>query len=247
MAVGDQNDMVARLKAVLPAGWFPVTGSGQPSATPILDGVLAGVAAVWAWGFSLIQYAASQTRMATATDIWLDLIALDYFGTVDTRKPNEDDATFAARIKASIMPPAATRAALTAQLVALTGRAPVIFEPARPADTGVWGSTAPGFVFSAAPIGYNVSGGWGDLQLPFQAFVTAYLPITSGIGNIGAWIATNAGEPTTPTGVYYGYNVGALEYTTLAQAAEQVTDADIYAAIAAVKPAASIPWTRISS
>jgi hypothetical protein len=35
--------MAARIRAVLPARWFPVSPARGPSATPVLDGVLAGL------------------------------------------------------------------------------------------------------------------------------------------------------------------------------------------------------------
>src|ERR1700734_598030 len=102
MATGDVQDIVARIKAVLPNGWF--TGS-----TPILDGVLKGSAAALAQVYSLISYAQLQTRLATATDGFLDLISFDYFGSLYPRKPMEADSAFRSRIQAELFLERGTR------------------------------------------------------------------------------------------------------------------------------------------
>ena len=70
---GDQADMAARLRAALPGRWFG-------DAAPVLDGVLAGIGAIWAAVHTQLQAAISQTRIATATGPFLDMIALDFFG-----------------------------------------------------------------------------------------------------------------------------------------------------------------------
>ena len=138
-AIGSTNDMVARMKAVLPAGWFPAAPAGQPSATPVLDGVLTGLGWMLSQSFALLTYANLQTRIGSATDIWLDLSAQDYFNTSLTRKNNEADTAFSERIQASLLPPAGTRAAISAAVEALTGTPPVIFEPFNPGDCGAYG------------------------------------------------------------------------------------------------------------
>lgn len=83
---------------------------------------------------------------------------------------------------------------------------------------------------------YGVAGGWGNLALPFQFFVTAYRPLGVGIGYASGW-ACGGG----------GYGQGFLEYANLAMMQGQVTDADICAVIASVLPVGVIAWTRISS
>jgi hypothetical protein len=83
---------------------------------------------------------------------------------------------------------------------------------------------------------YGVAGGWGNLDLPFQCFVTAYRPTGSGIAVVAGW-----GEPSG------AYGQGAIEYASLAMVQGQITDADIYAAVADVLPVATIGWTRITN
>ena len=70
---GDQQDILARLRTVLPARWFP-------DDAPVLDGLLNGLASGWSFAYQQLQYVKAQTRIATATDVWLDIIALDFFG-----------------------------------------------------------------------------------------------------------------------------------------------------------------------
>lgn len=216
-ATGDQNDMVARLLAVLPARWFPDTA-------PVLGGLLAGLANAAAGAYALLGYARAQTRLATATDLWLDLIAGDWFGARVTRRGGESDGALRLRIRQELLRERGTRGALVAQITQLTGQPPTVFEPARPADTGAWGIAC----------GYGVGGRWGSLALPFQCFVTVHRPAGVGIALVDGYC-----------GVLGGYGVGAIEYAGARLLVGTVSDADIMAAIAGVMPAAGIAWTRI--
>jgi hypothetical protein len=221
MATGDQTDFVARLKAVLPGGWFR-------DATPILDGVLNGIAWALSLVYGLAAYARLQTRIGTATDGFLDLISLDFFGSKLPRKPQEMDSAFRARILSQLFLEKATRRGLIRVLQLLTGRTPLVFEPARIADTGA---------YSTNTMGYGVAGAYGSLALPFQAFVMAYRPTGQGIPFVGGY-GSSVGAYSTPS---------QLEYANPSLIQGVVQDADIYAAIDAVKPAGTIIWTRISS
>lgn len=130
MATGDATDILARLRSTLPRGWF--------GTTPILDAVLTGIATAWSEMYALYQYAALQARIRTATGAWLDIAASDFFGVNLPRLANEYDAQYRARIIAALFVEKGTRNAIYYTLLRLTGRAPVIFEPARPADTGAY-------------------------------------------------------------------------------------------------------------
>src|SRR5690348_16941119 len=90
--IGDQQDMLARLRAVLPTRWFP-------DQAPVLDSISGGLASCWSWVYSLLQYVKAQTRIASASDIWLDIIALDFFGTRLVRRHGQSDAAFRSRIQ----------------------------------------------------------------------------------------------------------------------------------------------------
>lgn len=220
---GDAEDMRARLRAVLPAQWFP-------DDAPVLDALLTGLGTTWSWLYGLVTFARRQTRLATASGLWLDMISSDLFGYKLARRSGEADDAFRTRIGKEIGRRRGTRAAVTAVLTDLTGRAPVVFEPARITDTGAWG--APGVCNAFA---YDTVGGWGDLLIPFQVFVTAYRASEPGIAIVGGW-----GGPA-------GYGVGAIEYGSMALVTGPVTDADIYAGVASVVPVTGIAWTRISN
>ena len=232
MATGDQTDILGRLKAVLPGGWFPApAAAGQPTATPVLDGLLTGCAAAWAYCYSLLAYVRLQTRLATATDVWLDVAAVDYFGGALTRFVNEGDVPFSIRIRANLLPQRATRAGVIAAVTLLVGTAPAIFEPADTGDTGGYGATG-----SRAWTGlaYGAAGGWGSLALPFQAFVTVTRPLTGGVSLIDGY-----------GGYAGGYGVGSIEYAGEDMIAGQIPDPAIFQVVADAAPAGSIMWTRL--
>lgn len=217
---GDAADMRTRLKSVLPAGWFGDT-------TPVLDMLLGGLAALWAALYSLIGMARAQARIATASGWFLDIVARDYFGMALARRAGETDTVFSARIRANLLVPRATRAALIDALSRLTGRAPVVFEPFNPVDTGGYGTNT---------LGYGVTGGYGSLALPYQCFVTTHPPAFAGVGNDGGY---NRGPG--------GYDTAPLVWSDLADDPGLTTDADIYAGIAAVLPVNATAWVRISN
>ncbi len=215
---GDPADMLARLKSTLPRSWFADT-------TPVLDGVLTGLANAWSWLHGALTYTIAQTRIATATDSFLDQIAGDFFGTRLLRLPTEPDSAYRTRIRRELLRERGTRQALVQVLQDLTGRTPVVFEPSRPADTGAWGGA----------LGYGSAGGWGSLMLPYQCFVTAYRAQGSGIAKVAGY-----GGPS-------GYGVGAIQYASLSMLTGSITDQQISAAIARVMPVSTIAWTRISN
>jgi hypothetical protein len=227
---GDAPDILARLKAVLPTRWFA-------DETPVLDGMLAGLAWGWAWAYSLLRYAAAQTRIATATDVWLDVIARDFFGARLCRRAGELDQPFRNRIARELLRERGTRGSIVSVLTDLTGRVPRVFEPARATDTGAYGSLAG----AGGGLGWGIAGGWGNLSLPFQCFISAYRPSGSGIASVAGW---GGSLPISGMGAY---GIGTIEYGSLDMLQGQVTDADIYKAVAEVMPVASIGWMRISS
>jgi hypothetical protein len=221
MAVGDQQDMLTRLKALLPNGWFP-------DSTPVLDALLSGFAWALSLIYSLIQYAKLQTRIATATDGFLDLISFDFFGNNLVRNQQETDAAFRTRILATLLRPKATRPGMIAVLTALTGRAPVIFEPARPLDTGAYG---------ASICGYGAAGGYGSILLRAQAFITVFRPSGSGIPSVAGYGSPSGG---------YG-RASRAEWASLSEVQGAVTDSDLFATVNATKAAGTEMWTRLSN
>jgi hypothetical protein len=211
-------DMLARLKSLLPARWFAPTAT---YANAILGGLSDGLQFV----SGLITYARQQIRIATASGIWLDLIALDYFGSRIRRGTNQADDAFRTRIRAEVLRQRVTRAGMVGAVKDLTGRAPAIFEPWNPADAGVYGG--PGLAYGAA-------GGWGSLAFPAQVFMTVTRPGAQGVPGVNGW-----------GGVIGAYGSGQIAWVNPGSVSGAVTDADIYDLITHTKPTGSIAWVRL--
>lgn len=194
MATGDVTDCRARILAVLPP-WFP-------SNAPIVSALITGVATNYAWVYSLVAYAKSQTRIKTGSGPFLDLMAWDFLGPSFIRRPSEPDASLQSRILAFLLLPRNTVAGITAMLLALTGRTPAILEPA--IGTGGWDQT-PAFAFDSA-------GCWSGSSLS----ITAFRPAGQGIPNVDG-LDFGGG----------GFDVGALEWTDITLVTGAVTDAEI--------------------
>ncbi|WP_428394127.1 phage head spike fiber domain-containing protein [Lichenicoccus sp.] len=171
--LGTTSDMAARLRATLPTGWFP-TSSPAPAATatPVLDGLLSGLGAAWSFCFGLLGVVAQQTRVATASGSFLDIMASDFFGATLARHVGESDTAFRSRISASLLSQRATRKDVIRAVVGLTGLAPLICEPTRAQDCGGYGGkSAPQ---AGGGLGYGVFGlCYGSTTLPFQFLVNA--------------------------------------------------------------------------
>ncbi len=228
MATGDQSDIVSRLQAYLPRGWF-----GDFLSSPVINGVLNGIASVLATSYALIMLIWAQTRLQTSSGGWVDLWAADFFGTNLPRKYGETDAAYIARIQVALFQQRSTRPAMINVLTTLTGRAPVIFEPARPYDSGCLGaSQGPNSFFGVAR--------FGSIACPFSALITAYRPKISG-GLAGSAYFDAPQISAFSTGSAKGYFGSLSAETTIA------SDADIYAAINSTKPLATNIGVHISN
>lgn len=217
--IGDSNDMLTRLKQVLPGRWFA-------DSSPVLDALLCGLAVAWSGLYTLLSQVKVQARLATASGVFLDIAAQDFFGGKLTRRVGEADGAYGSRLRTNLVAPRATRAGLIQALQTLTGRTPKIFEPLNAADTGGYNMN----------LGYNSAGGYGSMNLPYQFFVTAYRPNDLPISNAGGY---NDGPG--------GYGTGLLAYATTEEFAGNIGDDEIYASVAAVIPASCIAWTNISN
>jgi hypothetical protein len=224
---GDLTDIVSRLRTVLPKRWFA-------EQSPNLTAILQSIATPWVWLYDTISYVVLQTRLNTATDDWLDLIAYDYFGKQVGRNPGEPDAKYRVRVKAALQRDAATRSAISSGLEALTGIRPIIFEPANCMDTGSYGapSDRPGTVGTG--LAYGLIGGWGSLEMPFQFFVTAIRPPSPGISMLAGY--------GTPNGAY---GEGTISYADLAILPGHVTDENIRATLSGLLPVNATAWLQI--
>ena len=206
-----------RLGNLLPP-WFA-------DSNPVRDALLGGMASVHAWLYSLYDYARAQTRLATRSDAFLDLMALDFFGSGLRRGLNQSDNSFRNRLRIALFRERGTRHAIEQVLTDLTGRAPVVIEPARVTDCGAVGMT----------LALGSAGCIGSLSMPYQAFVTAFRPL----GN------SAAGYPGVTTNPYGLGNESVMMPSSMIQ--PNVTDSDILDAINAVKPVGTLVWARISS
>lgn len=190
MAIGDQNDLVSRLNRVLPP-WFG-------SVFPRLASIVAGIASALSWFYSLYGYAKLQTRIATASGAFLDLIGQDYLGGKWPRHTGQTDVSYRNTLNVLIFAPKNTRGAIIHVLTGLTGVAPVMQEAQMASDGMAYSRTG----------GYSSGQNYGT-AMPFQVFINAYRPLPD---TLWSW----------------------------------TTDADIYAAVEFVRPAAIKAWVRIN-
>lgn len=224
---GDLADIVSRLWAVLPDRWF-----GEQS--PNLEALLRCIATPWVWLYGSINYVIAQTRLLSATDQWLDLISRDYFGSRLGRKINEGDVSYRSRIQRELLRDAGTRAAVSSGIADLTGTVPQIFEPANCMDTGSYAAGDGSSNLPGSGLAYGVTGGWGNLNLPFQFFVSTTRPATAGV----AWLAGYG----TSNG---GYGESAIGYVDISSLPGHVTDQDIQSTVCRLLPVNATAWLRI--
>jgi len=226
MSTGDQDDMLARQRAVIPSSWFP-------SSAPVLDGVLTGFSLAAAHVYGLITFSRAQTRLSTATDGFLDILAYDFFGLRYQRALSEDDDTWRVRIRGEILRPRNTRDAIIQAIETLTSKRPRFFEPFRPLDTGGY---APATATKGYGMAWNVAGRWGSRNFPGQAFITAYRPSGQGVPLVSGYNEA-AG----------GYGQGRLTYVGTRQITGPISDAQIYQAAADTKSGGTLMWMDIES
>ena len=215
---GDTADMLARLKMVLPRRWFADT-------TPVLDALLTGLGAAWSGLYTLLGNVKAQTRIGTASGVFLDVASEDFLGAALPRRVGESDTAYRLRIQQNLLAPRATRASVVEALVNLTGRQPRIFEPLNASDPGG---------YDTGTLGYGVCGGYGSINLPFQFFVTAYRPNATPISNAGGYNSGPGGFGCTP-----------MLYADTTIYAGVISDAEIYTTIAAALPTCGVAWTTL--
>ncbi len=224
---GDLSDFISRIRAVLPKRWFA-------DQTPNLTAIISSIATPWTWLYGLLTYAGWQTRIGTATDSWLDLIALDFLGQGLPRQSGETDTSYRARIKHALLRSAATRSAISSCMENLTGSAPRIFEPANCGDTGAYATAAGVSAIAGSGLAYGLAGGWGDLNMPLQFFVTVQRPPTPGVAMLAGY-RTTAG----------GYDGGSIAYADLSLLPGQITDQDIQTTLSGLLPVNATAWLQI--
>lgn len=214
---GDQDDMLQRLQRWMPGGWFP------PDPGTRIFALLSGLASVLASIWSLLAYVALQTRLATATDGFIDLASRDFFGSDLPRLLGETDASYSLRVREEVLRDRLTRNAIDAQLFEITGQHPIITEMQRPADIG-----ALGYTFA---MGYGLLGSRSD---KFSVFITTVPARNFGIPNVAGWGSYLAGLGTPQM---VGCDASMIEGTGY-------TAADIYSALDRIRAAGITYWVR---
>ena len=221
MAVGDREffkDLMLRHQ--LPTGWFDEEG-------PVINAVLDALASAPAFDFNQLLYVAQQNRLATATEMNLDLIAEDFFGKgMFRRRKGEGDASYRLRISKERLRPRATRQAMIDMITDLTGVAPEIFEPGNVSDTGSYGYD----------MAYGEDGAYGSLNQPYEFFMSVTRPPGQGIPVVAAYGSDDG-----------AYGSGNIEYASLDNIEGEVTDTEIYQSVARTVPAGVTAWTEIKS
>ena len=220
MAIGDIQDIRARLFRWLPSRWLP-TDRGT-LAQAVLTGLATGLAQV----YGLIAYAALQVRIASATDGWLELIAGDFFGDRLPRQQRELDPLYSARIRREILRERVTRRAIDRVVYDLTGNHPVIVEPNRVSDIGAWRQ---GFAWG--------SGCYGSTRLPYQLFVTTPRQNPQAFPLLAGWRAYPGG---------YGGRYSAWALPSIFPP-PQPPDEAIIAALESVRAAGITIWLQLTN
>lgn len=226
MSTGDSTDIVNRVKALIPHRWFRYVA-------PYRDAILGGLADNAAWCYNWILYARSQSRLATAYGIWLDILAYDFLGRFLVRSGMADD-TFRAIIRATILQERVTRTGMINAVTALTGNPPAIFEPWNTQDTGAYSSPGHSGSVQCPMMGYGVGrGGYGNMLLNDQSFIQVIRGSGSGVPGVGGYGNNIA-----------GYGVGSTEYLGPSSELWGITDAMIYDMINKTKPTGTTVWVQ---
>jgi hypothetical protein len=116
MSTGDSNDILTRVKMLIPFRWFAWVA-------PLRDAVLGGLSDSTAWCYSWIVYARQQSRIATSTGPFLDLISYDFLAR-HLPRGQMNDATYRVRIMATILQERVTRAGMIWAINGFVGTAP---------------------------------------------------------------------------------------------------------------------------
>lgn len=226
MTTGSSLDIVQRVKNVIPRKWWSWVA-------PIRDAIIGGLSDIASWSYNLIIYARAQSRLATSYGIWLDIFAFDFLGPFLIRNGAQDD-TFRRIIRSTILQERVTRPGMVNAITMLTGNAPMIFEPWNTADTGAY-TGLPGTPRYGS-MGYNVGqGGYGNMNLPAQAFVKIVRGSGAGVPGVGGY-----------GNIIAGYGVGALEYVGKTSELSGITDPIIFDLINKTKPTGTTIWVAFA-
>lgn len=223
MAIGDSKNILLRVLGVLPRRWFKWGASYR-------DALAGGLSDLGAWCYNWIGYARLQTRLATATGVWLDIFCYDFLAR-NLLRNGAIDSSFRTLIQATILKERVTRKGMFRAIKTLTGNNPVIFEPWNTGDTGAWSDNN-----SYQNMAWDTTGGWGEMSLQGQVLITVTRGVGSGIANVNGL-----------DGYQGGWDQGSIEFVSDSGGAGSigVTNAQIYQLIVYTKPTGVTVWTNI--
>jgi hypothetical protein len=225
MSTGDETDILGRVKRLLPRGWFSYVA-------PYRDAIIGGLADLGAWSYTIVSFARSQSRLATAYGVVLDIYVYDFLGRFLPRQDLNDN-TYRALARATILQERVTRAGMINALTVLNGTIPVVFEPWNTYDTGAYSSRVSGSRYGS--MGYGVGrGGYGNMRLPAQTFIRLQRGNPSGVPMVAGW-----GDPPG------GFGAGAIEFAGPESLLSGVTNTMIEDLIDKTKPTGSLVWLNI--
>ena len=195
----------------LPAGWFLKAGT-------LINAVVGMIATGGEQNTSDLDYMVAQSRIATATGFWLDVISAEFFGLGNLpRRAGEADSAFRARILDEMLRIRCTRTAMISALTDLTGVAPTVFEPA--IDLGCWD----------VDLAWDSSGAWGSYDLTNEGFVDVALPQAPPLDLVG-W--DNGAWDQTAT------------WIDATQEASVIAEEEVYRVVRLTQPAGVKIWAR---
>jgi hypothetical protein len=219
MAVGDKEDILNRLLSQIPEKWF---GTDHPLVNQTLS---AYVNTAYFNYNDQYLYTKLQTRIKTATDVFLDMISKDFLGNLLPRRSDENDESFRNRILATILQLKATRRAMYNALYLLTGYPPTIFEPWR--DGSYYNVNA-----------FYGKSKYGSFNFAYQCFIDVYAGEYQGLVGYGGY--------DTDVMTYNTVNPNQKNYYANESLGKViVTDFDIYQLINLTKCEGTVCWTRI--
>ena len=237
MATGDTNDILSRVKRLIPNRWFAWTA-------PYRDAIMGGVSDLAAWCYQWILYARSQSRLATANGVFLDIYSFDFL-RYNIKRNGANDATFRALAQSTILQERVTRKGMTQVVTNLTGTQPWIFEPWNSGDAGAYSNFGTGAVYGQFGYGQGV-GGYGSYQYPGQVFMKVLRGANSGVP-LSTGYGGYAGGYKGPDAVSgQAGSVGAVQYVGFYTRLIGVTDQMIEQLITYTRPTGTTVWLQIS-
>lgn len=205
-----RQQVVDRLFGYLPP-WFADNN-------PVLNAFLQGAGTVFAFIYNDLLYAQMQTRIATASDEFLDFIGYDFYGDTLLRCPNESDNDYRERILSSLFQERATFSGMFTALQKLTGRDPIIWEAFNGGNN----------YYNHAYYNHTFAG----FNAPYQAWITVYRPLPV-VTNTTAFL-NNTAFATAES--YYG---------AASQSVSCISDEDILYTIDITKPSGTLMHVTI--